>query len=78
VAIALHWLMAAGLIVLLAMGLYMVSLPDAGLDTRKIVLIPYHKLKRRPEQSSGRHGDCQSSLSGPSSRSSPGATSIRP
>ena len=34
---------AAGLIVLLAMGLYMASLPDAGLDTRKIVLNLYHK-----------------------------------
>ena len=43
VAIGLHWLMAALLITLLVMGLYMVSLPDAGFDTRKIALILYHK-----------------------------------
>jgi cytochrome b561 len=43
VAIALHWLMAALLVALLAMGLYMVSLPDVGFDTRKIALILYHK-----------------------------------
>ena len=43
VAIALHWLMAGVLIALLAMGIYMVSLPDVGFDTRKIMLILYHK-----------------------------------
>jgi cytochrome b561 len=43
VAIGLHWLMAALLITLLLMGLYMVSLPDVGFDTRKIALILYHK-----------------------------------
>jgi cytochrome b561 len=43
VAIALHWLMALLLIVLLAWGLYMVRLPDVGFDTRKIGLIIYHK-----------------------------------
>jgi len=43
VAIALHWLMAIVLAALLGSGLYMVSLPDAGFDTRKIVLILYHK-----------------------------------
>ncbi len=43
VAIVLHWGMAALMIVLVAMGLYMVSLPDAGFDTRKITLILYHK-----------------------------------
>lgn len=43
VAIALHWLMAAALVALLTMGLYMVRLPDVGFDTRKIVLIIYHK-----------------------------------
>ena len=43
VARALHWLMAAVLVALLATGLYMVSLPDVGFDTRKIVLILYHK-----------------------------------
>ena len=43
VAIGLHWLMAALLITLLVMGLYMASLPDVGFDTRKIALILYHK-----------------------------------
>jgi cytochrome b561 len=43
VAITLHWLMAVALVALLAMGLYMVRLPDVGFDTRKIVLIIYHK-----------------------------------
>jgi len=43
VAIALHWLMAALLIGLVALGLYMVSLPDVGFETRKITLILYHK-----------------------------------
>jgi cytochrome b561 len=43
VAVALHWLIAAVLVALLALGLYMVSLPDAGFDTRKIVLILFHK-----------------------------------
>ena len=43
VALALHWLMAAVLVALLAMGVYMASLPDVGFDTRKIVLILYHK-----------------------------------
>ena len=42
-AIGLHWLMAALLIMLLVMGLYMVSLPDVGFNTRKIALILYHK-----------------------------------
>jgi cytochrome b561 len=43
VAMALHWLLAALLIALVALGLYMASLPDAGFDTKKIVLILYHK-----------------------------------
>lgn len=43
VAIALHWLMAILLATLVVLGLYMVSLPDAGFDTRKIALILYHK-----------------------------------
>ena len=42
-AMALHWLMAALLIGLVASGLYMTGLPDVGFDTRKIVLILYHK-----------------------------------
>ncbi|MBC8750434.1 MULTISPECIES: cytochrome b [Paraburkholderia] len=43
VAILFHWSMAVLIIGLLALGLYMVRLPDAGFDTRKIVLILYHK-----------------------------------
>ena len=43
VAIAFHWLMALLLIGLVAMGLYMVSLPDAGYDVWKIRLILVHK-----------------------------------
>src|SRR6185369_15225758 len=43
VAMVLHWLMALLLIVLIALGLYMVSLPDAGFDKRKITLILVHK-----------------------------------
>jgi cytochrome b561 len=43
VAIALHWLMAIVLAALVVFGLYMVSLPDVGFDTRKILLILYHK-----------------------------------
>jgi cytochrome b561 len=43
VAVALHWFMAAILIALVALGLYMVRLPDVGFDTTKITLILYHK-----------------------------------
>jgi cytochrome b561 len=43
VAIVLHWVMAALLIGLVALGFYMVSLPDVGFDTRKLILILYHK-----------------------------------
>jgi len=43
VAIALHWIMALGLGGLVAMGLYMVGLPDVGFDKLKITLILYHK-----------------------------------
>ncbi len=43
VAVALHWLMAVLLIALVVLGLFMVTLPDAGFDTRKIKLILYHK-----------------------------------
>jgi cytochrome b561 len=43
VAVGLHWLMAVLLISLVALGMYMVQLPDAGFDTRKITLILYHK-----------------------------------
>ena len=43
VAVALHWLMAVILIGLVAVGLYMVQLPDVGFDTTKIGLILFHK-----------------------------------
>jgi Cytochrome B561 len=43
VAIALHWIMALGLGGLVAMGLYMVGLPEIGFDKLKITLILYHK-----------------------------------
>ena len=43
VAVALHWLMATLLLALVALGLYMVRLPDVGFDTAKIRLILYHK-----------------------------------
>src|SRR5262245_36155979 len=42
-AVGLHWMMAVLLVSLLALGLYMVGLPDAGFDTLKIRLIVYHK-----------------------------------
>jgi len=42
-AIALHWLMAALIATLVAMGIYMVRLPDVGFDTTKITLILAHK-----------------------------------
>jgi cytochrome b561 len=42
-AVALHWLMAIALTALVVLGLYMVSLPDAGFDTRKVFLILSHK-----------------------------------
>jgi cytochrome b561 len=43
VAIALHWGMAGVLVALLGIGWYMVQLPDAGFDSRKISLILSHK-----------------------------------
>jgi cytochrome b561 len=43
VAILLHWIMAALLIVLILLGVYMVSLPDVGFNTTKISLILVHK-----------------------------------
>ena len=43
VAVVLHWLMALLLVSLVALGMYMVALPDAGFDTLKITLILYHK-----------------------------------
>ena len=41
--VALHWIMAFLLIVLITLGIYMVRLPDEGFDTLKIQLILYHK-----------------------------------
>jgi cytochrome b561 len=43
VAVGFHWLMAVLLIALVALGLFMVRLPDVGFDTLKIRLILYHK-----------------------------------
>lgn len=43
VAIVLHWTMALLMIGLVALGLYMVALPDVGFNTRKIILILAHK-----------------------------------
>ena len=43
VSVALHWLMAALLVALAALGLAMVALPDAGFDTRKVMWILWHK-----------------------------------
>lgn len=36
-AMAFHWLMAVLLITLVMLGLYMVGLPDAGFDTKRVV-----------------------------------------
>lgn len=43
IAIVLHWGMAALLLLLIALGVYMVRLPDVGYDTEKITLILVHK-----------------------------------
>jgi len=43
VAIVFHWVIAIVLAALIVLGLYMVSLPDVGFDTKKIALILYHK-----------------------------------
>ncbi|HSU06263.1 MAG TPA: cytochrome b [Acetobacteraceae bacterium] len=42
-AITLHWLMAALIATLVALGIYMVRLPDVGFDAKKITLILIHK-----------------------------------
>jgi cytochrome b561 len=42
-AVLLHWGMAGLLLVLIALGLYMVRLPDVGFDREKITLILVHK-----------------------------------
>jgi cytochrome b561 len=43
IAILFHWLMALIVIGLAGLGLYMVTLPDVGFNTKKIMLILYHK-----------------------------------
>lgn len=43
VTIAMHWLMAMLLIALIALGLYMTSLPDVGFDKSKVGLYALHK-----------------------------------
>jgi len=43
IAALLHWGMAVLLLILLAMGLYMVALPEVGFDQQKIALILVHK-----------------------------------
>ena len=43
IAILFHWSMALLVIGLAGLGLYMVTLPDVGFDTIKIILILYHK-----------------------------------
>jgi cytochrome b561 len=42
-AIVLHWLIALLITALIAVGIYMVGLPDAGFDDKKIMLILAHK-----------------------------------
>jgi cytochrome b561 len=43
IAILFHWSMAFLVIGLAALGLYMVTLPDAGFTTKKVTLVLYHK-----------------------------------
>ena len=43
VALLFHWSMALLVIGLAALGLYMVTLPDVGFDTKKVTLVLYHK-----------------------------------
>jgi cytochrome b561 len=43
IAMVFHWTMAIMIVGLLALGLYMVRLPDTGFDKTKIVLIIWHK-----------------------------------
>jgi cytochrome b561 len=43
IAIALHWAMAALLVGLLGLGIFMVGLPEIGYDREKITLILVHK-----------------------------------
>jgi cytochrome b561 len=43
IAIVFHWALALLVIGLAALGLYMVTLPDVGFNTKKITLVIYHK-----------------------------------
>jgi cytochrome b561 len=43
IALLFHWSMALLVIGLAALGLYMVTLPDVGFDTKKVTLVLYHK-----------------------------------
>jgi cytochrome b561 len=43
IAILMHWAMAALLVGLIALGIFMVRLPDVGYDREKITLILVHK-----------------------------------
>lgn len=43
IALAFHWSMALLVIGLAALGLYMVTLPDVGFNTKKVTLVLYHK-----------------------------------
>ena len=43
IAILFHWSMAFLVIGLAALGLYMVTLPDVGFNTKKVTLVLYHK-----------------------------------
>jgi cytochrome b561 len=43
IALLFHWSMALLVIGLAVLGLYMVTLPDVGFNTRKITLVLYHK-----------------------------------
>ena len=43
IAVLFHWAMAALIIALSVLGLYMVRLPDVGFSEEKILLILFHK-----------------------------------
>ncbi|HEY3785232.1 MAG TPA: cytochrome b [Steroidobacteraceae bacterium] len=43
IALSFHWSMALLVIGLAALGLYMVTLPDVGFNTKKVTLVLYHK-----------------------------------
>jgi cytochrome b561 len=43
IAILFHWSMALLVVGLAALGLYMVTLPDVGFNTKKVTLVLYHK-----------------------------------